>query len=208
MSTERKATSVVTGLIQLGYVYVQHPKSFEGGDPKYQAVIMVDKKDKITVQAILKARKAAMEEGITKKWAGKKPNQISNFKDPVKDGDKDLSMPEEFRGKYFFNATAKERPAIIDRNKKPITDFTKVYSGVFAFVSVNFYPFNVQSKGVAVGLNNIMIAKDGPRFAGGASAEQDFAEVDLSAYGISADVEDDIDLDLDDDFSLDDDLVL
>ena len=50
-----------------------------------------------------------------------------------------------------------------------------MYSGCYANVSVNFYPYNVSgNKGVAAGLNNVQKVADGERLSGASSATDDF----------------------------------
>lgn len=69
-----------------------------------------------------------------------------------------------------------------------ITDEDEIYSGVWAYVSVTFYPYDVNgNKGIACGLNNIMKFKDDERFGGRTSAAADFE-------GFGEDDEDDKDL--------------
>ena len=48
------------------------------------------------------------------------------------------------------------------------------YSGCYGRVSINFYAFNVSSKGIAAGLNNLQKLEDGEMLAGGSTAEEDF----------------------------------
>ncbi len=54
-----------------------------------------------------------------------------------------------------------------------------MYSGCYCYVSINFYAFAVEgNKGIAAGLNNIMKIKDGDRLSGGASADEDFGDIE------------------------------
>ena len=48
------------------------------------------------------------------------------------------------------------------------------YSGCYGRASINFYAFNVSSKGIAAGLNNLQKLEDGEMLAGGLTAEEDF----------------------------------
>ena len=53
-----------------------------------------------------------------------------------------------------------------------------IYSGMYARVTVRFYPFNTAGKrGVGCGLGNVMKTRDGEPLSGGASAASDFAGV-------------------------------
>ena len=53
-------------------------------------------------------------------------------------------------------------------------DKEEFYSGCYGRASINFYAFNVSSKGIACGLNNLQKLADGEMLAGGSSAEDDF----------------------------------
>lgn len=169
-------TKVVTGKVRLCYVNVFQPAKFDGddGDGKYSVCVMVDKKDAKTLGKIKTAIAAAVDEGITSKWGGKKPG---NLKMPLRDGDAERAEEQpEFTGKYFFNANSRLKPGIVDRDKNEILDTTEVYSGIYGRVSVNFYPYNWNgSKGVAVGLNHVQKLADGEPLGGSRStAEADF----------------------------------
>lgn len=57
-----------------------------------------------------------------------------------------------------MNAKANTRPGVIAKDKTPILDEEEMYSGVWAIVSVTFFPYDVSgNRGVAVGLNNVMV---------------------------------------------------
>ena len=58
---------------------------------------------------------------------------------------------------------------------------TDIYSGMYARVTLNFYPFDTAgNKGIGCGLGNVMKTRDGEPLAGGASAASDFAGVGAS----------------------------
>ena len=110
------------------------------------------------------------------KWSGKEPKKLAL---PLNDGDdKDDELYEDH---FFVNAKCNTRPGIVDRNKQPIVDEEEMYSGVWAIVSVTFFPYNTNgNKGVACGLNNLMKWKDDDHLGGRVSAEADFEDVDTS----------------------------
>lgn len=41
-------------------------------------------------------------------------------------------------------------------------------------MTINFYAFNVSSKGIAAGLNNLQKLEDGEMLAGGSTPDEDF----------------------------------
>ena len=95
----------------------------------------------------------------------------------MRDGDLEKDDPA-YKGHYFFNANSKTKPNIVDVDTNAILDKSEVYSGCYARVSVNFYPFDASktAKGVAVGLNSIQKLEDGEPFSGRSSASADFTE--------------------------------
>lgn len=181
MSTETaNPTRVLTGLVRLSYLDIWNPQPRKPGETaKYQTAILIPKTDKKTVKAILAAQDAAKEVGKNGKFGGKIP---PNCKVPLRDGDEEKPDDEAYEGMYFLNAKSTTKPDIIDRYKQPITidNQEQLYSGCWAMVSLNFYPFKFEgSKGVGCGLGNIMKIKDGDPLAGGSTAENDFADVEI-----------------------------
>lgn len=158
---------------RLSYANVWEPKSINGSDPKYSTAILIDKSDVETVKEIEQAIKAAAKEGKERFGSKWKPSKL-----PLRDGDTEDLGPE-YEGKFFLNANSKTQPGIVDRKRREITDETEVYSGVFANVSVSFYPFNASgNQGVAAGLGNIQKVKDGDALDGRISAEDEFSVLD------------------------------
>lgn len=192
-------TKVITGVVRLSYANVWEPQSIDGGDEKYSTSILIPKEDKDTLRKIKAAVDAAKEEGKSK-WGGKVPGKLHT---PLRDGDEERPDDEAYAGHYFFNASSKNKPGIAKPVGKgadgrvkfqEITDTTEVYSGCYAKVSVNFYPFNVNgNRGVAAGLNNIVKVQDGEPLGGGrANVQDEFADEDFDeVVDISMDDEDD-----------------
>jgi hypothetical protein len=177
-----KATKVSTGLARLSYAHVWHPVAIGAdSDPKASASIRIPKADNRTLSAIKSAVEAALEAGLAKKFGGKRPAKL---KLPLRDGDVERPDDPVYAGMYFFNASSKTAPGIIDINKQEILDSGQVYSGCWARVSVNFYAFNTRGNtGVAAGLNHIMKVKDDEHLGGRGRAEDDFNDdFDVSAY--------------------------
>jgi hypothetical protein len=168
-------TKVITGKVRFSYAHVHEPKAIqEGQEPKYSVSILIDKSDKVTLGKIEAAIDAAMEEGKAK-FGGKIPK---NLKLPLRDGDEEREDDENYAGKMFVNAASKTKPGIVGPDREAIMSNDEFYSGCYGRASLNFYAYDVQSKGIACGLNNLQKLEDGPRLSGGSSAEDDFAEDD------------------------------
>lgn len=172
-----KEGKVTFGPCRLSYTHVFSKYNPDGDDKsaKYMTNVLIPAKEKETVAAIQKAIDAAKASGIVSKWGGKEPKKLDM---PLRDGDdKDDDV---YAGMLYVNAKSSTRPGIVGRDKAPIVDEEEIYSGVWAYVSVTFYPYDTNGKrGVACGLNNIMKFKDDEKLGGRCSAETDFADIDI-----------------------------
>lgn len=170
-------TKVVVGPCRLSYTHVfsKYAPYGDSAGAKYMTNVLIPKSETETVEAIKKSIEAAKNNGIVSKWGGKLPKKIDL---PLHDGDeKDDPV---YAGHYYMNAKSSTRPGIVDRNRVAIMDEEEVYSGVWAIVSVTFFPFDANgNRGVACGLNNIMKFKDDEKLGGRISADADFANIDM-----------------------------
>lgn len=110
------ATKVVVPC-RISFANIWEARSINGGDEKYSVSLLIPKDDKATLAKIKKAIEAAKEAAKSKKWSGKLP---PNLKMPMHDGDVDRPDDENYAGHYFFNATSKDAPQIVDRHVQPI----------------------------------------------------------------------------------------
>ena len=168
-----KVVNPKTELVRFSYCHVFKPHAIEDeGEPKYSCAVLIPKKNKKTLAMVKAAIDAAKEEGKTL-FGGK----MGGLKLPLRDGDEERPDDEAYRGMYFFNATSKSKPKVVDADLDEIIDPEDFYSGCWGRVSVRFYPFAKKgNKGVAVGLNNLQKIKDGENLSGGSSAEEDFGD--------------------------------
>lgn len=183
-TTQKPATFVVTGKCRASYAHVWEPQQKTDklgkpiGEPKYSIVFLIPKKDTKQLARIEAAIDAAVELGKTSKWKGKLPKGL---KLPLNDGDEKYEEDEEkyaaYKGMMYFSASDKMKPRIIDTAGNEITERDGFYSGCYCKGSVNFYPFDNESKGIAAGLNNLLFVEDGENLGGGRTkAEDDFAD--------------------------------
>jgi len=168
------AVKVVTGEARLSYANLFEARaSQDGGEAKFSVCVLIPKTDKKTIEALEKGIAEAIQEGKASKFAGKD----KGLKTPLRDGDTEKDAPE-FAGHMFFNASARQRPIVLDENKAVVLDARAVYSGCYGRVSVNFYAYNSNgSKGIAAGLNAVQKTNDGESLGGQyteALAEADF----------------------------------
>ena len=160
---------------RISFANIWEAKSINGGEEKYSVSCIIPKSDKATLTRIHKAIEAAKEAGKAKRWGGKIPQ---NLKLPLRDGDIDRPDDEAYADAMFINATSKDAPQIVDRKVQPILDPMECGSGDYCNVSVNFYAFNANgNRGVAAGLGNVQLVKNGERLAGKAAASSEFTEM-------------------------------
>lgn len=170
------ATKVVVPC-RISFANIWEAKSINDGDAKYSVSCLIPKDDKATLTKIKKAIDAAKEAAKEKKWGGKIP---PNLKMPMRDGDIDRPDDENYAGHFFFNATSKDAPQIVDRQVQPILDPMECGSGDYCNVSVNFYGFAASgNKGIAAGLQNIQLVRHGERLAGRPTAASDFEAIEV-----------------------------
>jgi hypothetical protein len=183
MATQTKtpaATKVITGRVRLSYVHLDRPYAQnEGQEPKYSCVILIPKSDKATMKKLRAAQQVALEQGKTSRFNGSIPK---NWKDTIHDGDEeaDLERNPEMEGHWTISVSSKTQPGCIDRQKEEILNVSEeLYSGCYARVSLNAFPFNTQgNKGVSFGLNHVQKLADGEFLGGRSRAEDDFDDLE------------------------------
>lgn len=173
-------TKVVTGKVRLSFPNLFEPQQVMGeGDPKYSVMLLIPKSDEKTMKALRDAEKAAAEQGKSSKFGGKIPSNLASI---IRDGDEYAEDYPERADHWFLtvSATVRYRPGVVDRHLNPILDQSEVYSGVYARVSVNAFPytFGQSKKGVSFGLQNVQILGGGEPLGGRTRAEDDFDEVE------------------------------
>ena len=180
-TASRTGTKVVTGKVRLSYCHLFEPyanSEHQGATPKYSTVILVPKTDKATIKAIQEAQQQALENGKASKFAGKIPPKWTNtFRDGDEEGD--LEKNPEYEGHMFMTVSNRTKPGLVDQAVQPILDQTELYSGCYARVSINAFPFNTSgNKGVSFGLNHVQKLADGEALGNISKAENDFEGVE------------------------------
>ena len=144
-------TTAVVQNVRLSYVNVFKPYSNSPEQaPKYSTTILLPKSDLASKQSLDAAIQAATQNG---------------------DGVKQDGTPfgDECKGCWVFTASsnADRQPQIVDRNVQPILDQDQIYSGVYANVAINVFPYiHTGKKGVGFGLTHIQKVRDGEVLGG------------------------------------------
>ena len=173
------ATKVMTKEVRLGYVHLVEPYAAPnqpGAEPKYSVMLLIPKTDTATKADIDASIKAAYEQGVNDKWKGARPQMVNAL---IYDGDglKRDGTPygPECKGCWVLNARTKTKPQVVHISNPSVELAPQdIYSGMYARVSINFYPFTGQQKGVAAGLSNVFKTREGEPLMGGASAASEF----------------------------------
>lgn len=173
---ETSKSRITTGKVLLSFVHVFKPTAIEEGqEPKYNMQVIVSKKDKATLAKINAAVDATTKKVLAEKYGNKMPKK---WKTPLRDGDEEKEDEEAYENSFFFAATSKRKPKVVDKNFNEILDPEELYSGCYAAVCINFYAFDVAgNKGIAAGLESIMKLSDGEPLGGsGGNVRDDFAD--------------------------------
>lgn len=164
-------TTITTGKVRLSYAHLFTPTTAPGSDvAKYSVSVIIDKNDKATIDKLNAAIEKAKQVGIATKWGGKLPK---NLHLPLRDGDAERD-DAAYENAFFFNCSSTRQPSVVDRSLNLILDPSEVYSGCYARVNVNLYPYDSNgNRGIAVGLNSVQKVADGEMLGGGAPKVED-----------------------------------
>ena len=175
------ATKCLTGEVRISFEHLSRPYSNNGGEPKYSCTVLVPKTDTATYNDLKNALNAAYEAGVNDKWKGSRPQ----LRYPViYDGDgvrpSGEAFGEECKGHWVLTASNKQQPQVVHQsNIRVQLAETDIYSGMYARVTVNFFPYeNSGNRGVGCGLGNVLKTRDGEPLSGRASAESDFKDLE------------------------------
>lgn len=186
--TNEQSTNVTTGEVRLSFVNLFTPRANQPGqEPKYSTTILIPKSDTATMERIRVAIVAAIEKGKQNVWNGAAPAQPRT---PIHDGDgvrpNGEAFGEECKGHWVLTASSKQQQSVVDVNLNPIIDQTEVYSGMYARVNINFFPYsNSGNKGIGAGLGPVQKLKDGEPLGGRVSPEQAFGQQAPTGVGYS-----------------------
>lgn len=158
------------------------PHNNPNGEPKFSCTILVPKTNTQAKAAIDAAIAQAIDAGVSKTWGGVRPPQPNicvHDGDGVKPSD-GSPYGEECKGMWVFTASAKadRPPFIVDGMVQKIIDPTQVYSGMWANVNINFFPYNAAGKkGIGCGLNGVQKVRDDVALTGQVTAEEAFSAI-------------------------------
>lgn len=160
--------------VRCSYVFITEPrKNKDGTDGSYGVQVLIPKTNKKMLQQIQNAVKEVAKEKFPK------VKKLGSLKLPLRDGDEE-GEGEHLEGHYFMNANSNRKVGIVNRqgdspDQADLDEYC--FSGAYFHCSINLFGFDTDgNKGVAVGLNNVMLRKKGPRLDGMVSAESEFSD--------------------------------
>lgn len=177
------ATTITIGEARLSYVHLFEPyASIPGQAPKYSVTVLLPKTNAAAKAQIDAAIEAARQIGLQNKWNGQVPAILTTT---IHDGDGVKQNGEaygpECAGCWVLNCNANpdHPPKVVNAARQPILDQSEIYSGIYGWVNINFFPyFSAGKKGIGCGLNAVMKTRDGEPLGGSApSVEEAFAGV-------------------------------
>ena len=167
-------TNVTTGEARLSYVHLFKPYAHQAGaEEKFSCTILVPKSDTATKARIDAAIEAAKQKGISGKWNGVCPPIVPT---PVHYGDgtrpsDGMPFGPECKGHWVFTANTGTDypPEVVDQNGNPMINQSEMYSGVYALVNVEFFPYMFGGKkGIGCSLGPVKKVRDGEPLGGSA----------------------------------------
>ncbi|KAK1548201.1 hypothetical protein Q3G72_012090 [Acer saccharum] len=169
---------IVLKNVRLSFPHLFTPQKQESGQEKYNGSFIIEAGD----PQIAAVEKAIAEEAKTK-WGMKADAVLKELRAKDKlalhDGDT-KSQFEGYSGNMYVSASNAIRPLVLDRDKSPLAEADgKPYSGCYVNVSLEIWAQdNKHGKRVNASLGGVQFVRDGDRFSGGSSAdENDFDEL-------------------------------
>jgi len=196
-STKVSQTQVLTPEFRVSYPAVFQPKSAaEGQEPKYSISMIFPKAKNAdgTWESVMDSAptemKAAVAAAIVAKWGADRAKWPKGLKLPFRDGsEKDQDGYGE--GVIFVNASSKNKPGVVDQTVTDIIEPSKFYGGCYARAKINAFAYDkAGNRGVAFGLNNVQLIRDGEPFGGRSDPKSDFDSIPVPSgtpAGIAAD---------------------
>lgn len=180
-------TTIKLGPVLGSYANIFKPRAVDPKDePKYSISLLFAKDAKGPEAKSLEELRKMIDFVATQKF-GPNYKKLPNFKIPLRDGDVEKPDHKEYANKIFANASSTRPVGCVDRQLKPVTTESDAYSGCKFVASVNVYAFEKKgNKGVALGLNNLLVFEKGERIDGRKEAAADFAEYSEDSSSSSA----------------------
>ena len=184
-------TSMVTDVdTLLSYVTLITPRNNFGGKPVYSVSPLIPKTNEAVRKEMMACAKAAYIKGeeILRKNGVIPSMDDPDFYFPIRDGDKERPDDPAYKNCWFLTAKSVNQPVVVDASCKPLTDLTRIFSGCYGRVAINFYAFRKGNKfGISVGLNGIQLVREGKPLGSHFDAQQAFTPLETEETEESSD---------------------
>lgn len=165
---------VVTGKVRLVYLSLKEKSAPPGSDRlRYSVNVLVDKKDKYTLDKLQEAVDAAVADGKKNLWSNKKP--IDATLNKILRDRSDDSEAEFWQGNRSIVPKTDYDVKVIDQDNNSVK-VEDCYDGMYARVSMSIYPYKHESggKGLGVQLNSIKMIPGGEKIEISYDPTQDY----------------------------------
>lgn len=159
--------------VRLSYANLLVPRSMNEGDtPAYSVALIIPKdssEGKKNMESLREGQKSAAAEGQEKFGQ----NFAKKYRDLIKDGDEhdsiDLDKNPEYGNAYVVNTRNTRKPVVVDQLKNELHSTEDVYSGMWANVVLETFPYShpTGGKGVSFSLRAVQKVRDDESFGGG-----------------------------------------
>lgn len=161
---ENGGVAYITCPARLAFAALDKPKppmSGSAGEPKFQTALV------FPVNADLSVLKSAAGKAASEKFGARLESLRARLKSPFRDqGEKAEDYEGYEAGGLYINVSSQFKPPVLDGSLQVITDYSKVYSGMWVRAKLTCYAFDkAGSVGVAFGLVSLQKLADDERFA-------------------------------------------
>lgn len=157
------------------------PKNAPAGqEEKYSTSLLIPKTADLTLlrEAIVACAKGKYGANVPK-----------GLKFPILEAfDADKSEKDQYEGYtkdfWLIRPTSKQKPGVVDASGKHVGDdaaASEIYSGRWACVSLNPFPYDFGKPGIGLGLQNVQLLENDESLGGRARAEDEFEPVEGAA---------------------------
>lgn len=156
------------------FLHVFNPSNFNGeGALQYKGTGILKAGDP-QIEEFQKAEDAVGSLKWGNKWPTIKKELAGKDRMALKNGDQKSHL-DGFENNYYFNASNKARPVLLDWNRTPLVESDgRPYGGCVCIFLIEIWPQdNAYGRRLNVKLKGLQFAEDGPAFAGGGAASQD-----------------------------------
>lgn len=181
------------GDVILKEVRLQHPALFTAvefkqgdGKPRWSANFHVapgsanDKAIRAAIQAVAQAEWGNSAAKMLASFEGQKTQHC--YLNGAAKGFPDVMILAAHRYAKLKSGTANSRPAIIDRDKSPLTDQDgKPYGGCYVNAKVQIWAQKGENPGIRCGFSVVQFVKDGEAFGSGAPNVDEFEDLGAGA---------------------------